>query len=137
MKKAFKVLTMVCLVATMALMSSCAKDKEDLIVGSWKLTNVESTPANPFAQILVNNMSFTFNADKTGTVAVNVFGENDESACTWSIDNDKLTIKYVDEEDDEPIVADILSLDKKELKIQSVEEEEGVRVTMDMTFTRQ
>lgn len=137
MKKAFKVLTMVCLVATMALMSSCAKDKEDLIVGSWKLTNVESTPANPFAQILVNNMSFTFNADKTGTVAVTVFGENDESACTWSIDNDKLTIKYVDEEDDEPIVADILSLDKKELKIQSVEEEEGVRVTMDMTFTRQ
>lgn len=136
MKKAFKVLTMVCLVATMALMSSCAKDKEDLIVGSWKLTAIESTPANPFAQIMVNNMTLNFNADKTGTVVV-VFGDVDESKCTWSINDEKLTLKYVDEEDDDAITFDIVDINKKEMKLIEVEEDEGVTMTMNMTFTRQ
>ena len=133
MKNVFKLLTVVCLVATMTTLTSCKKSNEDLIVGTWKCTSVTCEPQNPFMNLLVG-CTFTFNADKTLVTAI--FDE--QATGTYAVDGDKLTMTV----DGETIVADIKSLDKKKLSFAYTEEDEDdegnpVTVTVTMNFDKQ
>ena len=133
MKNVFKLLTVVCLVATMTTLTSCKKSNEDLIVGTWKCTSVTCEPQNPFMNLLVG-CNFTFNADKT--LVTSIFDE--QSTGTYAVDGNKLTMTV----DGETIVADIKSLDKKNLSFAYTEEDEDdegnpVTVTVTMNFDKQ
>lgn len=123
---------MVCLIATMALMSSCQK-QEDLIVGTWKLEELTCTPDNPMMSSFMKDLTFTFNADNTCTMALTIFGETDTDNGTYTISNDKLTITI----DGEPAVCDVLELNKKNLEFVVEETDEDGTISLDMKFKRQ
>lgn len=132
MKKAFRILTMVCLVATMTMMTSCQK-QEDLIVGSWKMSEIKCTPENPLLVLFMNNITFTFNADNTFSMTTVVFDETDTQNGTYSIADDKLTLIV----EGDPMVCDVLTLDKKTLEFVMTETDEDQTFSIDMKFNRQ
>lgn len=132
MKKAFKLITLICVVASMFAMSSCKKSQEDLIVGTWKLTAIDSEPQNPFALFLVGS-TFAFNADKTMTATVSIFGQTEVSNGTYTINDGKLVMTI----DGEALAAEIKTLDKKNLSIfleETDEDEDGQPMTIKMTW---
>ena len=130
MKNVFKILTVVCFVAAMTTFTSCKKSNEDLIVGTWKCTSVQTVPADPFANLLAG-VIFTFNADKT--MAVNSFGENGKG--TYSIKGNTLTMTV----ENDPRTAEIKTLDKKKLTFSydEVDDEDGSTINITMNFDKQ
>ena len=128
MKNVFKLLTVVCLVATMTTLTSCKKSNEELIIGTWKCTSAVSEPQDPFLNLLVG-CTFTFNSDKT--LVTTLFDEQTKG--TYTVDGDKLTFVV----EGETTVAEIKKLDKKNLTfVYTVEDEddEGNQSKMSVTM---
>lgn len=128
MKKAFKILTLFVAIASMACVTSCTKDKEDLIVGKWVFDNatVSVTLDDPemqaiFDQYLAVEME-ELNADMQGDqlefrgdhtcISIDEGGESEPD--TWSINGDQLTVAGE--------VMTIKSLTKKSLVLEMVED---------------
>ena len=105
MKKAFGIITMFVAIASMAFITSCTKDKEDLIVGKWKFekANMTVTADDPEIQALIDqylvfeiqelneemkSTQVEFKADGT-YVATDEEGSNDSG--TWEIKGDFIT----------------------------------------------
>lgn len=148
MKKAFKVLAMFVMVASMAVLSSCSK--EDNIVGKWQFQTMTLSTDNSdpeiqqmfdaevaFINIFLKDMVWEFKSDNTLVASgldedLEMFSES----ATYSIDGSKLTI--IDAEfPDEPEVYDIVTLNGSKLVLsQNYEEEidEGVIVQVKGTL---
>lgn len=130
MKKAFKVLTLVCFVAALFTMTSCTKSQEDLIVGTWKITKVDSEPVNPFVGFL--GTTLTFNADNTMSTSQEMLGEVETTNGTYKINNGKIVMTI----DGDPQDAEIKTLDKKNLVLYLEEiDEEDPQFSIKMTWT--
>jgi len=143
MKKAFKILTLFVAIASMACVTSCTKDKEDLIVGKWKFykADVSITLDDPEMQAIMDqylaveveelnaemqNDQLEFRGDHT---CVNIDEDGESEPGTWSINGDQLTV------DGELIT--IKSLTKKSLVLEMVEayEDEEDEMTGTWVFT--
>ena len=135
MKKAFKVLAMFVMVASMAVLSSCSK--EDNIVGKWQFESITMSVENvdpeiqqmfdaevALMNIFLKDMVWEFKSDNT-LVASGLDEDMDMFAgtATYSIDGKKLSI--VDAEfPDEPEVYDIVTLNGSKLVLSTSFEEE-------------
>lgn len=128
MKNIFKLLTIVCFVASVTMFSSCKKSNEDLIVGTWKCSSITSEPQDPFMNLFVG-FTFTFNADKT--LVANVRDEVGKG--TYTVDGNKLTMTL----EGESMVADIITLDKKKLSFSYTETDVDEPVKVTMNFDKQ
>ena len=135
MKKAFKVLAMFVMVASMAVLSSCSK--EENIVGKWQFQAVTMTIENGDPEIqqmfdaevaLMNNflkdMVWEFKSDNTLEASgldedMDMFAGN----ATYSIDGSTLTI-FDAEYPDEPEVYEIVTLNGSKLLLRTSFEEE-------------
>ncbi len=135
MKKAFKVLAMFVMVASMAVLSSCSK--EENIVGKWQFQAVTMTIENGDPEIqqmfdaevaLMNNflkdMVWEFKSDNTLEASgldedMDMFAGN----ATYSIDGSTLTI-FDAEDPDEPEVYEIVTLNGSKLLLRTSFEEE-------------
>ena len=129
MKNIFKLLTIVCFVASVTMFSSCKKSNEDLIVGSWKCSSITSEPQEDPSLNLFIGATFTFNADKTRVA--NVLDEVGKG--TYAVDGNKLTMTL----EGESMVADIITLDKKKLSFSYTETDEDEPVKVTMNFDKQ
>ena len=152
MKKAFKVLAMFVMVASMAVLSSCSK--EDNIVGKWQFESMTMSGENidPETQqlfdaevalmnVFLKDMVWEFKSDNT-LVASGLDEDMDMFAgnATYSIEGSTLTI-FDAEYPDEPEVYDIVTLNGSKLVLStSIEEEdeegEIVKLTGTLEFKR-
>ena len=128
MKNIFKLLTIVCFVASVTMFSSCKKSNEDLIIGTWKCSSITCEPQDPFMNLFIG-VTFTFNADKT--LVANALDEVGKG--TYAVDGNKLTMTI----EGESMVADIITLDKKKLSFSYTETAEDETVKVTMNFDKQ
>ena len=133
MKKVFSFLTIVCFVATLSMFSSCSKNQDDLIVGTWKCTNATCTP---YTQLINIYLDFTmvFNADMT--MSGTMMGHTESG--TYTIEGDKLTTDF----GGKVTPMDIKKLDKKKLSVSFINEsrdDDGNPITYvyELDFDRQ
>lgn len=136
MKKAFKVLSIVCFVAALFTMTSCTKSQEDLIVGTWKVSNVVSEPENPFVLMMVGT-TFTFNADNTCSTSTTFMGMTNVQNGTYTIADGKLSMTLTDEDGSDTEVFDIKKLDKSNLSLYFEDKDtdfDGNPITMKITL---
>ncbi|MCQ2295637.1 MAG: lipocalin family protein [Bacteroidales bacterium] len=136
MKKAFKVLSIVCFVAALFTMTSCTKSQEDLIVGTWKVSNVVSEPENPFVLMMVGT-TFTFNADNTCSTSTTFMGMTNVQNGTYTIADGKLSMTLTDEDGSDTEVFDIKKLDKSDLSLYFEDKDtdfDGNPITMKITL---
>ena len=133
MKKVFSFLTIVCFVATLSMFSSCSKNQDDLIVGTWKCTNATCTP---YTQLINIYLDFTmvFNADMT--MSGTMMGHTESG--TYTIEGDKLTTDF----GGKVTPLDITKLDKKKLSVSFINEsrdDDGNPITYvyELDFDRQ
>lgn len=135
MKKAFKVLAMFVMVASMAVLSSCSK--EENIVGKWQFQAVTMTIENgdpeiqqmfdaevALMNIFLKDMVWEFKSDNTLEASgldedMDMFAGN----ATYSIDGSTLTI-FDAEYPDEPEVYEIVTLNGSKLLLRTSFEEE-------------
>lgn len=154
MKKALKVLSLFVMVASMALISSCSKEKS--IVGKWKFSSatVEISNVDPEIQEYLSDyltaiqngvnadfkdMVWEFKSDNTMTASGEMIGTDSEKI-TYSLNNNKLTLTNPEaDEDEKEIVFDVITLDDKNLVVSYSEEitdEKGMIVKETLSFTR-
>ena len=141
MKKLLRVFALFVTVAAMASLTSCSKDKKDMIIGTWQFEkasvsiNVDDPEIQAFfdeffSEEEVNEemkgMKVEFKADNT-FVTYDADGEMEETS-TWTLDGDQLTI------DGDSMT--VKSLTKSTLILESNEsyEEEGVSAKIAMTL---
>ena len=141
MKKALKVLTMVLFVVGLATMTSCNKDKEDLIVGKWQMESITLTEGEETMSLTVAEFASIFGEDidiaavefkSDGTMYE--LAEN-EYMGTYTVEGDKLTVV----EDDEAQVMTIKELTSSKLVLEGIEYDEdyiGGALSIAMTFKR-
>ena len=141
MKKALKVLTMVLFVVGLATMTSCNKDKEDLIVGKWQMELITLTEGEETMSLTVAEFASIFGEDidiaavefkSDGTMYE--LAEN-EYIGTYTVEGDKLTVV----EDDEAQVMTIKELTSSKLVLEGIEYDEdyiGGALSIAMTFKR-
>ena len=102
MKKALKVMAMVLFVVSMTTLTSCKKEKENLIIGKWECTTATYTEAGVTQSIpWLNGMVWEFKAN--GTIisnGIDVDDEEIEATATYVVSGDALTITGVDEDGD-------------------------------------
>lgn len=143
MKKAFRIITLFVAVASMAFITSCKKDNENLIIGKWQFDNVNLsiTVDDPEIQAMVDqfingeilllnaelkNTQLEFKGDGTYTL----IDEDGTNPGTYSIDGDKITL--------DGDLATIKTLTKNALVIEMsetlTEEDDGMDGTMVMTM---
>lgn len=95
-------MAMLLFVMSMTALTSCNKEKENLIVGKWECTNATYTDAEGTQTIpWLNGMVWEFKAD--GTIlsnGIDVDDEEIEANATYVVVGDALTITGVDEDGD-------------------------------------
>ena len=132
MKNIFKVLSLVLLVGAMFTFSSCKKDNQELIIGTWSLT--EGTSNDPEMSVvlpmMIGNMAMEFTEDGVVTTAMTMFGQTQTSTGSYTIDGDKLTMI---EKDGETSTATIKELTKKKLTLNTVEGTYEITLTFEKT----
>ena len=132
MKNIFKVLSLVLLVGAMFTFSSCKKDNQELIIGTWSLT--EGTSNDPEMSVvlpmMIGNMAMEFTEDGVVTTAMTMFGQTQTSTGSYTIDGDKITMI---DEDGETSTATIKELTKKKLTLNTVEGTYEITLTFEKT----
>lgn len=114
MKKAFSFLTIVCFVATLAMLTSCtdgSNSQEELIVGKWECTTATCTPYNQLINIY-NGFLMVFNTDMTMTATSPALNGHTATG-TYTIGDGKLTTNL----QDKVTVMTIKNLNKKNLTV--------------------
>ena len=102
MRKTLKLMAMLLCMATVATLSSCSKDYEDLIVGTWQWTQDSSDGVN-WEVAYFAGVTVTFYADGTYVILGDI--------CHYSVNGSIITF------DDD--AAEIVSLTKEELIIKN------------------
>ncbi|MCQ2294360.1 MAG: lipocalin family protein [Bacteroidales bacterium] len=136
MKKAIKVLCIVCFVAALFAMTACSKKQDNLIVGNWKVIYAVSDPENPFVLTMLGG-TYTFNADNTCIVNSTYMDMTKVQNGTYTITDDKLTLTLSNEHSTETKVCDIKRLDEKLLTLcvdETVVDFEGNPLAMKLTI---
>lgn len=134
MKKAFKVLAMFLVVASMAALSSCSK--KDSIVGKWQFASASIETTNPEFQQLVSqsqtlmnamfaDMVWEFKEDGTLVVTGTMVDLEEDERVTYSVNGNVLTIHGGDFEE-ESINIDELTSKKLVLSFEEEDEDFGV-----------
>ena len=99
---------------------SCKKENEELIVGKWKITSIETFEEDNTTLIEVNNNNnwgYVFEENNTGYSYTIVDGtETITSSMTYSVNKDTLFL-YWENINKEPMVLNIKTLDNENLKI--------------------
>lgn len=99
---------------------SCKKENDELIVGKWKITSIETFEEDNTTLIEVNNNNnwgYVFEENNTGYSYTIVDGtETITSSMTYSINNDTLFL-YWEILNKEAMVLNIKTLDNETLKI--------------------
>lgn len=99
---------------------SCKKENEELIVGKWKITSIETFEEDNTTLIEVNNNNnwgYVFEENNTGYSYTIVDGtETITSSITYSINNDTLLL-YWENLNKEAMALNIKTLDNENLKI--------------------
>lgn len=148
--KSIKTLVSVAFAALTLSLTGCSKDPEDLIIGDWEMTSIvwtlsSSESPEPWSETITPNEGestvFTFNKDNT-MVMVDVTAEGtDTQSGTYKVDDDKLSMTYVDEDGD--TVTDTYTIDKIDKKSMTISEsasatEDGVTYSESVVvnFTR-
>lgn len=118
--KTMKFFAVMCCAAMMLAFTSCSKDLEDEIVGSWKMvsetvTETYNGQSHSETEYLEEGDSviYTFNEDKTYTEVIIYDGNDFTTTGTYSINGDKLTINP---EDDDPTTS-TLEIDGNDMTI--------------------
>lgn len=126
---------MICsLLLAIAMLFSCSKDNEELIVGNWRIYSYENfsagisaDPQPPSPIEYVDNWGWVFNSDGTGYTYEIINGHESEMAqITYTINSDSLYIKSTNG----PLVAwGIETLNRRNLRVSTmrteVTDEEG------------
>ena len=126
-----KILNVLVAIASVVCFSSCSQTPQEMLVGTWKIDQIETDQEIPddqkefydkMMEDLKNNSSFTFNAD--GTMLTKV--EDQENKGEWKISEDgtTLTVKESGRETSSTI---------KELtseKLTFTDEENGVKTSL-------
>ena len=99
---------------------SCKKENEELIVGKWKITSIETFEEDNTTLIEVNNNNnwgYVFEENNTGYSYTIVDGtETITSSITYSINNDTLLLDW-ENLNKEAMALNIKTLDNENLKI--------------------
>ena len=145
--KTIKTLVAVAFAALTLSLTGCSKDPEDLIIGSWEVTDMtfsmtsSATPDQPWTETITpeNGESTVLTFKKDGTLTIvdtDADGTTTETG-TYDVDDDKLTMTYKDEDGD--TVNDtftITTIDKKKMTLNesATGTEEGVTYTESLTI---
>ena len=126
--------TMMMFVALATLtLTSCQKSNEELILGKWDTQVATLTSVSEGAEPEVTDLSpifkgFEFVEGGTGSAYVNLGEEVSPLACTWTIEEDALTVVITDMAMTMPLT--IKEISKTNLVIESVSEIYGTTMTM-------
>ena len=126
--------TMMMFVALATLtLTSCQKSNEELILGKWDTQVATLTSVSEGAEPEVTDLSpifkgFEFVEGGTGSAYVNLGEEVSQLACTWTIEEDALTVVITDMAMTMPLT--IKEISKTNLVIESVSEIYGTTMTM-------
>jgi hypothetical protein len=103
--KTMKVLATLFVAAAMFALTGCSKDAEKDIIGSWRLLSTTVTETyqgqtHSETETLTEDepIIYTFNENNTFSMSANYEGNDFDRTGTYSLNNDKLTIKWDDEE---------------------------------------
>ena len=141
MKKVFSFLTIVCFVATLSMFSSCSKNQDDLIVGTWQRGwgegdvvidgDTELEPDNFTYDLFVFRDDGSYNGMmRKGTFTAydtegEVIYEGD-----YQCDNNNLKLTYLDEDNvKRSLLAQVVSFDENAILIRYDYEQKGITVT--------
>ena len=144
--KRIKLLAVVLTAFTFAF-SGCTKSNEELIIGKWQVTRyIGNYTASGYSDEAMNtsetwdeapelSIVITFKEDNTVTsVQTDTDGGEFSMDATYTLDGDKLTIKYAGYGDEGIEKYTITKLDKKEFRIRSsetfTEDYEGEEITI-------
>ncbi len=135
MKHIFKVFSLALLVGAMFTFSSCKKDNQELIIGTWSLTEGTSNDPEMSAVLpmMIGNMAMEFTEDGVVTTAMTMLGQTQNTTGTYTIDGDKLTMI---DEDGETSTATIKELTKKKLTLSTTEDSFDITLTFEKTTER-
>lgn len=139
MKRNFFTMMVAAIVSLFAL-TSCEKEPAELIVGKWTMTEMNVSYGDVSLDIKPSDrgmdVTYTFNADGTGYIALIDAEVNDVSAFTYTMlsSGDKQILSITVDGATEDF--DILTLDDKNLVMYSEEIEDGQTLKTKMTFIR-
>lgn len=143
MKKTFKTFLAVAIAALTLSLTGCTKDKEDLILGTWKVVSNTVTynmgGQTETESLLDGEATITFKNDGTVTTwSKDEDGEEYTESGKWSISDDKLKLEYEDSETQMmPVMTfNIDKLDKKNLELSYKGNMMGVNVDMKMSLKK-
>jgi len=135
MKKTLKVMAMVLFVVSMVSLTSCKKEKANLIVGKWECTSASYTQAGITQSIpWLNGMVWEFKANGTliGSIPDDLVESDDDAAsATYVVSGDVLTVSYVDEDDGDIERESYAIKELTETKLVLEETEDGVTATLE------
>ena len=132
--------TMMMFVALATLtLTSCQKSNEELILGKWDTQVATLTSVSEGAEPDVQDLSpifkgFEFVEGGTGSAFVNLGEEVSALACTWTIEEDNLTVVITDMAMTMPLT--IKEISKTNLVIESVSEIYGTTMTMHFEMSK-
>ena len=145
--KTIKTLVAVAFAALTLSLTGCSKDPEDLIIGSWEMTDMtfsmtsSATPDQPWTETFTpeNGESYVLTFKKDGSLTIvntDADGTTTETG-TYDVDDDKLTMTYKDDEGDNATETyTISSIDKKQMILSNSASmtENGVTYTESITI---
>lgn len=132
--KKMRILAVLFVAASMVALTGCSKDVEKEIIGSWRListtmtetyqgqTHTETeTPAEDEVVI------YKFNENNTFSMSANYEGHDFTRTGTYSLDGDKLTIKF---DEDEQSSTGTVKIDGSDMTMTFIESYEGSSIEM-------
>jgi hypothetical protein len=144
MKKSFKTLVAVVCAALTFGLTSCAKDAEDLIIGTWDFVSMEMTMTygdeDPYVETITpgegESTTYTFKKDGTFEMIDVTADGTTTGTGTYTVKDNKITMSYTDEDGENTETYDIKSIDKKAMTLNTTEstEWEGETFTMSVTI---
>lgn len=145
--KSIKALVAVAFAALTLSLTGCSKDAEDLIIGSWEVTDMtismtsSAAPDQPWTETMTpeegESTVLTFKKDGTLTIVNTDATGSDTETGTYKVDDDNLTMTYKDEDGEtNNETFTITSIDKKKmtLNVSVTETEDGVTYTESLTI---
>ena len=133
--KSMKVLAAMFIAASMVALTGCSKDTENEIIGSWRLLSTTITETyqgqtHSETETLTEDevIIYTFNANNTFSLSTNYEGDDFTRTGSYSLNGDKLTMKFDDE--DEVSFTGTVKIDGSDMTLTFAESNGGESIEM-------
>lgn len=139
MKTNIKALAAIAFAALTLSLTSCSKDPEDLIIGTWNVESMTITNGSNTRTVNYGTdqfITFTFNKDKSGTSVSTYNNRTYTSEFTYTVSDNQLIVTEKGENHPQTLTIDEIS--KKEATLSATttdeDEEDGKTVTIKETM---